>query len=72
VGRPVRPSIDASIKYRQHFVEQMIGGLSNELGLARKEIDGLDLFDHDESLYLWDIGDRYMERVTLLETNRFS
>ena len=50
----------------------MIGGLSNELGLARKEIDGLDLFDHDESHYLWDIGDRYMERVTLLETNRFS
>src|SRR5208283_3990932 len=34
-----------------------------ELGLTRMEIDGLDLFDHDESLHLWVIGDCYMERV---------
>ena len=42
----------------------MIGSLSDELGLTRTEIDGLDLFDHDESLHLRVIGDCYMERIT--------
>ncbi len=60
----LRPSIDTGIKDRQDFVKEIVRSLSNELGLARAIIDGLDLFYHHKSSHIRVPSDRHMKRVT--------